>query len=152
MYAVLEQTPLEAKAELRRTAFRNTLLEFKQTGKAGILLGHLVVVRPAQEAEGEPQLQKELEDWYPAIFDKFVHVHSPLDQLMRSREHDSRVGARERGQLALSHLAIQHTASAMEWQTLATLVSDTSRIFEVENHDGRLRQSVEQVERFLFTE
>lgn len=152
MYLHLEQTPVEVKAAMRDTVFKDTLLEFKEGKRPGVLLSQLVVARPALSQNQETTFSVEGTEWYPEVFDTFIHISAPVDQIWQRRQTDLRNGARDRGNMAFEDLQIHWSMYQVAWNALANQVGDNSRMLQVENADGHLAESVELIDKFLFAD
>lgn len=150
MYVALEQTPIETKAAMRDTVFKDTLLNYRSEGRAGILLSQLVVIKPPAEPEESATFSVEDTQWYPEVFDNFVHVHAPVEHIWNRREQDRLAGARDRGRITLHDLRTHDAMYGVAWDSLVSYVNDPTRMLDVENDNGNLPRSVEQVESFIY--
>jgi hypothetical protein len=151
MYRALEQTPVQVKAAMRDTVFKDTLLQFKEEERPGILLSQLVVIKPPEVADERATFSVEGTEWYPDVFDRFVHVHAPVDQIWDRREQDLRAGARDRGRIALRDLEVHDEMYHVAWSNLVDLIGDPTRMLEVENSNGQLAQSIERIDEFIYS-
>lgn len=151
MYLQLERTPVEVKAAMRDTVFKDTLLEFREGNRPGILLSQLVVARPAISQNEETTFSVEGTEWYPEVFDNFIHISAPVDQIWQRRHTDLRNGARDRGDMSFEDLQTHLSMYQVAWNALVNQVGDNSRMLQVENTDGKLAGSVDMIDKFLFT-
>lgn len=152
MYLQLEQTPKEVKAAMRDTVFKDTLVDFRESGRTGVLFSQLVVALTLASDNEGVTFHPEDTSWYPEVFDKFVYVKASPAELIARRQRDAASGARDRGRIALHDLVEHQRLYDEVWSELADRVDDPSRMLTVHNTEGNLGQSTTEVERFLFPE
>jgi adenylate kinase len=148
MYRQVEETPVDVKRQLCDTGLRDTLIDFKGGSRPGIMLSQLVVMKPAT-VNAPVEFQPQELDWYPEVFDKFVYVNAPIDQVAARREQDLRSQTRDRGSCSFEELSLHAAQYEVAWSALKSHVNNEGRTLEVNNGDGQLLHSVQAVDAFI---
>lgn len=133
MYKVLEGLSEETKLAMTDNIFRETLVEFKNTGRRGILSSHLVIARRSRDNTIE--FQKDLfRKWFPEVFDGFVLIEASPESIIKRQGFDKTTGFRDRGELTKETIVEQQNLTKLEWEKVKSSTKPERRL-EIFNED-----------------
>ncbi len=125
------------------TKFVDLLREFKSSGKDGIILHHLCVIKP--QLDGTIIYDDDvLRPWFYELFDQFILIRTEPTIIKDRQEKDIQSGKRTRHDLSLHQIEEQVQKSDTQWQELCKQLKlrGLDNYYEIENNGENRDQAI----------
>jgi hypothetical protein len=125
------------------TKFVDILREFKNSGKDGIILHHLCVIKP--QLDGTLIYDDDvLRPWFYELFDQFILIRTEPTTIKNRQEQDIQSGKRTRHNLSLRQIEEQVQKSDNQWQELCKQLKQRGldNYYEIENNEKDLEPAI----------
>lgn len=148
-YRTLETNESTINA-LYDSKFVDILREFKNSGKDGIILHHLCVIKP--QLDGTLIYDDDvLRPWFYELFDQFILIRTEPKIIKERQEKDIQSGKRTRHGLSLAQIEEQVQKSDAQWQELCKELKlrGLNKYYEIENNGRDRDQAIAKLNRIV---